>query len=121
MVRSLKTTIEYTASVFRYQKSRRVMKNLGEGWSTIYLTPTDCSHTIEEKRYHSLALNLGSFFCSIKIINPILFPSFVKINGIPYAIKQGQSVEYKKHGKILRVSRLPNTKTQNYYIVAQAD
>jgi len=121
MFRSLRTTVEYTISCFKTNSKQRVKENHGQGWFTKHLTSTDHLVVVEGTRYHKIALELGTSFCFIEIINLLIFPAYVKINGRPYTIKKGQSYTHKQNGRTVILSRLSNTGEQNYYITVRMD
>lgn len=121
MFRSLRLTIEYTPSCFKYALFQRVKENLGNGWIASILDKTSPLKIFEEERRYKIALELGKSWCYIEIINPLLFPSYVRLNGVPYMIKKEKNLIHKQVGRTVIISRLSNTKHQNYYITVRSD
>lgn len=121
MFRSLRTTIEYTDSALKYVDSQRVKENHGEGWHPKIVDKNNSLVIIEGKRHHKIALELGKSWCYIEFINPLIFPAYIKLNGRPLMLKQGQSIVHKQMARKLVVSRMSNTTEQNYYIQIRSD
>ena len=121
MFRSLRTTVEYTISCFKYQSFQRVKENHGSGWVPKVLRAADCLLVIEGKRHHKVALELGKTWCYVEFINPLIFPAYIRLNGRPYMLKKRESLYHKQSGRLVVISRLENTKEQNYYITVRLD
>jgi hypothetical protein len=120
-MRSLRTTIEYTTSCFKYNLYQRVKENHGAGWIPTILRPTEPLLVVEGKRYHRFSIELGKSWCSIEIVNPLIFPSYIRLNSIPYIVKKGENFVHKQAGRTVIISRLSNTEYQNYYVTVRLD
>lgn len=120
MFRSLRTTIEYTVTALKYS-TQRVKKNQDKGWISKTMSNMDPLFVVEGDRHHRLALELHKSWCYIEFINPRVFPSYVRLNGRPFILKQGQELTHKQNGRTVVIARLSNTKHQNYYILVRAD
>ena len=121
MFRSLRTTIEYTPTCFKYTLFPRVKENQGKGWIPHILNSQSPLHISDGRKKHKFALELGKGWCYIEFVNPRIFPAYVRINGRPQTLKQGENVYIKQNGRTIVISRLRNTKQQNYYITVRAD
>lgn len=121
MFRSLRSTVEYTPTCFKYCSSQRVKENHGEGWIPTVLDNFKPFVVVEGRRKHKFALELGKSWCFIEFTNPYVFPAYVRINGRPFTLKKGQNIVHKQSGRTVVVSRLSNTKQQNYYITVRLD
>jgi hypothetical protein len=121
MFRSLRSTIEYTASCFQWHGFYRVKENHGEGWVPSVIRPSEPLVVVCGKRTHKFALELVKSWCYIEIINPLFFPAYIRLNGRPYILKRNQSISHKQSGRTVIISRQSNTLEQNYYVTVRAD
>lgn len=121
MFRSLRSTVEYTPSCFKYNAFQRVKENHGRGWVPTVLRSNNPLIVVEGKRQHKFALELGKTWCYIEFINPLIFPAYVRLNGRPYILKKTESLYHKQSGRTVVISRLSNTAHQNYYITVRLD
>ena len=121
MFRSLRSTIEYTASCFQWHSYYRVKENHGEGWVPSVVRDKEPLVVVEGKRRHKFAMELVKSWCYIEIINPLFFPAYIRLNGRPYMLKKGESISHKQSGRTVIISRQSNTASQNYYVLVRAD
>lgn len=120
-MRSLRTTIEYTSSCFKHNQFQRVKENHGDGWIPKIIRPADPLIVVEGKRRHRFSIELGKTWCAIEIINPWIFPSYIRLNGIPHIVKKNCDLIHKQAGRKIIISRLSDTKNQNYYVTVRMD
>lgn len=113
MLRSLNTTIRYSPACFVHNRIQRVRRDkLAAG----VLDKQNLSLTYYGGRREYFRIDLGRSLCFVEIVNPALFPSYIRINGTPHIIKKNCPLVFEQGGRSVTVTRTVNRQYHNYCI-----
>lgn len=121
MFRELRTTVEFTSSVFQNHRFLRVKESTPDGWMINRLTWEKPVFVFEGKFKQKFAIEMNKTWLYVEVHNPHLFPSYLKINGRALIIKKGESYHHKQNKLVAMIYRDSNTKFCNYYVLVRAE
>lgn len=114
MLKSLNTTFQYSPACFAHSRIQRVRRNkIAAG----VLDKTNLSLRFQGRYSEEFRIDLGKALCFIEIVNPLLFPTYIRINGKPYIVKKNDKLVIEKSGRSITVTRTVNRTSHNYCFI----